>query len=160
VEPSPNAGQELVLVNALERSLFLFLVQAGASVRTLAAELHIGRPCSIGRDLRQSKITVNRAGARLEDAVCKEQFDIEVLGHNAVCPSANKAAGLLKQLLQVVGSLLSRSTVLVFAQMERAHLEIEKRSAHTEGSEIDRVSNLGQLRKVWQRCSQSLGDPG
>ena len=136
VESSSNTGQELILVNALERPLLLFLVKTSASIRSLAAELHIGRPSAIGRDLRQSKVTMDRAEARLEDAVCEKQLDVEVLGHNAVCPPADKAAGLLEQLLQVIGGLLGRPPILVSAQMESAHLKIAAELDVLVGEEV------------------------
>jgi hypothetical protein len=136
VESSADAGQELVLVDALEWSLRLFLVQASASIRSLAAELHVGWPGSVGRDLRQSKVAVHSAVAWLEDAVGEEQLNVEILGHDAVCPSADKAASLLKQLLQVVRGLLGRSAVLVSAQVECAHLEIAAELDVLVGEEI------------------------
>jgi len=47
-KPPADAGKELGLVDTLELSLFLFSVEAGAAIRTLATELYVVWPAAVG----------------------------------------------------------------------------------------------------------------
>lgn len=89
--------------------------------------------------------------AGLEDALCEEELDVQFARNGTLRAEADEATGLLKKLLQGVGSLVGGAAVLVLAQVQSTYLQVACKLGIVVGEEMGAHGRKrdGQSLKLW-----------
>jgi len=89
--------------------------------------------------------------AGLEDALGEEQLDVQFARNSTLRTEADEATGLLKKLLQGVGSFVGGATVLVLTQVQSTYLQVTCELRIVVGKEMGAHGRKrdGQSLKLW-----------